>query len=957
MNLIDTGSSSDHSQLAAETPGLAGKPGNQSAEHQRPVPRSVKEKRYKELLKQTQAQRKVGLMQFSLGVVQMLRSMDAEARRQHNRDIATFYQYYDCNEYGEFNEAGEWIADAQNQEEFSYSMPMTPAHVDSAKTLLLRTQLEYEYEAKNKFSSIDSELARMCEELAEEDMQRIFTDELRGDELLYLLLAGKSYRHHYWASDPLGINAVEVPDYSMETVDLPEMKVCGNPECGMPLASDAVICSKCMSETIITTGGGSVTKTQMQMKSVTLGQNQMYVPNPLAVQHDLSKTNITKSFVIERDTLPRSEAEFLYCQVLKNNRDGISEEMKMVWELERARLRTGQDHNQRDAAVVRSMFANDADLVERERAWVEPWRYANVLIWEEHWYYTKQDGLFWCEDQNDLPPNAKHVEPGTFIGDIYPNGYFICAVDDTVVEINGSSVSDRWNKLVFGKRPANADGAGLQRLRPLADMANDATNLEFKILMDDADPKTFLNRKYINHLSKVGEYQLVDNIAEGTSKDNVAWRLEGASAHPALGAMAEKIHQYSQYLTGTYSSIGPGAPDVKALGTATGVVKMAEEASGRFLEAIIQVRQADIDSRYKCLKNRQTNSIEPQIQELKQRFGTEVTKRFMSANFRDAVGIKAKAGTDQPQSRAIRIAEIESFGQFVGQLGDNPNGMSLITEVAEAMRLPLTVGTGLADKEEAQRRLGILRETCQKFDEKILQPVEVFNTAGPLVAELLGKCESEPIDIETMMEQRAQAAAAPPMPVNPATGEAGQPAPPPEAPEPEVPSIVMMQGHAVFMDAYRDWILTEGARCNNQVMKMAVQMLWKLHFEREKAKQIELAKRTVKIQMSSMPPAPPEPPPEQPHPMQKISESINYKDAPDDVRRQMEKAAGMEPSQSGGTQDEEGSGDDETAGKILDHTLTEHAKDEDLKREALKMEYQHELSKEAEHAKPTVKGK
>lgn len=36
--------------------------------------------------------------------------------------------------------------------------------------------------------------------------------------------------------------------------------------------------------------------------------------------------------------------------------------------------------------------------------------------------------------------------------------------------------------------------------------------------------------------------------------------------------------------------------------------------------------------------------------------------------------------------------------------------------------------------------------------------------------------------------------------------------------------------------------------------------------------------------------------PDQQHPMQKIAESINYKDAPDDIRRQMEQAAGMTPS-------------------------------------------------------------
>ena len=46
------------------------------------------------------------------------------------------------------------------------------------------------------------------------------------------------------------------------------------------------------------------------------------------------------------------------------------------------------------------------------------------------------------------------------------------------------------------------------------------------------------------------------------------------------------------------------------------------------------------------------------------------------------------------------------------------------------------------------------------------------------------------------------------------------------------------------------------------------------------------------IQIASIPPTPP------PAPVNKISESMSYKDAPDDIRRQMEKQAGMQPSQN-----------------------------------------------------------
>ncbi|MEQ1764233.1 MAG: hypothetical protein ABL984_13970 [Pyrinomonadaceae bacterium] len=929
------GHNTDAAQVAHDQTTLEGTVEAQKNTVARPIPRQQKEATYRQSQIARQQALQLPLTTFLLGKVQQLRSQDSEARKQHNRDVGTFFQYYDGNEYGEFNDAGEWRNDAQNSEdELAYSFPLVPGHVDAAKTLLLKTLIEYEYEPIDKISTLDAELAKMCEELAEEAMSRLYGEdgEKRTSEALNLLLAGKSYRHHYWAKSPIDAKTTEVPNYSQETVEAAGAKSCSNPECGAPWKPEDAVCPRCKSDQFTEAEKGKVVKTTHSTKTLSLAENQLYIPNSLAVQHDLSKSNILHSFVVERDVLPRSEAEFQYSQVFPELRRGISEESRMVFELERLKIRTSSSILERDGEMLRSLGNYEpSDLVERERVWLQPWQYANFLITEEHWYLTKQDGLVWCEDPKTMPEDAEHIQPNTFLGEVATRGCFVCVVDDSVAEIQPDDAgSDRWVKLIFGQRPSNTDGAGMRRLRPLADMANDSMNLEFKVLMDDADPKTFLNRQYVSSLSQVGNYTLVDNLQAGDKAENVAWRLQGASSHPALGVIGEKVHAFAQFLAKTFSPSGGGAPDVKAAGTATGVVKMAEEAAGGYIEAILQMKSADIDSRFKVLENIRRRSIEPQKKDIERRFGLDLAKRFFSlSNIRSYVSIKSKKGTDQPQSQAIRLAQIQAYGDAVASVGQHPQAISIIESFGELINLPVTVGIGMADREEAKKRLGILRELAQPYSEKQIGEPEAFAAAGQIVSQTLMKCEAEPVAPEP-----------PPMPMAPPMMDPGMgegmplpPMPPAPPPPPDIPTVVMMQDHMVFQDAYKDFLLGEGGRTQNRVLMMGVQMMWKLHYEREQIKKQEMMRREALVMlegkkveaefMQAMSPPPPAGP------------------TPEDIAAQ--EAAAKEEALA---QEVGGRIADEEA-KNAEFQRQEAAKDADLIRKADEMELQASINEEA----------
>jgi hypothetical protein len=312
---------------------------------------------------------------------------------------------------------------------------------------------------------------------------------------------------------------------------------------------------------------------------------------------------------------------------------------------------------------------------------------------------------------------------------------------------------------------------------------------------------------------------------------------------------------------------------------------------------------------------------------------------------------------------------------------DNPNLVSLIEKFGEMIDLPIDVGEGLADKEEANRRISIIREACDQYAGKQApQGPELLKIVVGIVGDMLAECEQEVhiesagMDGEPMGGQQSAVSSqqqAPPMPVNPGqTPPAQDEDDSPTAP----PSVVMMQNHVVFMDAIKDQMMTEAARSGNAVYNACLGLLWKLHFARNVTKDMETTRIEGKKQLmleqmkadfaaKNMPPGPS---PEDAA-AGKIVESINFKDLPDDAKEQLLAKAGIQssgqPTDMGPTLDDQKALEDhKTANKIsekvVDHLAQEHhaeadaerqekAKNADLGRQALMAEHTAALSPES----------
>lgn len=904
--------------------------------------------------------KKQPLKNLLLEKLRQLAGLDAEARRITNRDIATFFQYYDGNEYGEFDDDGNW--EKYPDDKIAYSMLLVPSQVDSGKTTLLKTRLEYETNPKFDDSMLDRQMADMCQDIASEEMERAMTEKMRAREVLYLLLAGQSYREHYYAVNPLHSQTAEIPEYSYEKITVGGDTVCA--QCYSKMSDDADVCPQCGSTELESREQGETGNIQTTTREIDLPENQIRIPNPLAIQHDLTKDDINYSFFIERDLMSRNEAEYLYDQIFTSADSPMDSGVLYERELQRQRVKAGLATE--DETVSQMFIGTGEESVQRTRVWLPVYHYANIPVLENNWHYSKTDGLIFAESSDDTPQNSKSIKYGSFLRDIFPNGMYLCFIAEDCVEINEGQVSERWLKTVCGIRPANADGSGFRRIRSLADIKNDSYNLKMKVQEDDANPQTFVNRKMVSNLAPVGSFNFLD-LQEGERMSDAVWQMPGAAAHPSIDGTIQEIDNIAQYSAGTFSSIGNGAPGSIG-GTATAVLHMSEESAGRFIETVRQIASSDIESRYMFLENIQKYAIEPVKKQLTERFGKAVAQRFFEANLRQIVKITVKKGTDQPKSQTVQMAKMQSYGQIAAQLAQHPNGQQMLADFAQAIDLPISVGEGLNDKAEAERRIGLLREWSKQFTDVELSDELVLMSAVGLVGKLIAYTEKE-IDVAGEALQEIIAAGItenqpsaitpmqpalqlPPMMASPSSvpndfqQNNGQmppemppemmqnppmpPMPPPDEPdEPPVASVIMMQEHLVFMDVYKDFAYGTGANLSNPVLQFAVNLLYKLHSERNIIKQTELmmieARKQAEMQrFAAKVQAEMQPPPPSPEEVQAAKdEQTEAENA--NIEQEMMMDVGRRVL------------DDEQKSK--DFQRQERAKDADLERDALRSEH------------------
>lgn len=754
---------------------------------------------FRRKLKERQTDNQQSLAEFLLARRKHYRTLDRDARNKHLQDIDLMCRYFNGDQYGEYNEAGVYTADVIREGDYAYTIPVITGHVEQAMMMLLKTVIEYELSANDRAESDGKALARMCEELAIEDKNRLLNEDALQDEILNTVLAGESHRCLIWGVNPDSPKIVKRLKYNEQHTEIAARRECE--ACKADVANGLVECSECGSTFITDIPPAQVTKlVPAGEEEVRLGENMLHIPHPMSVQRDMGAAKLKHStFIIERDYLAHHVAEWMYQTSIPTSTESLSPEISMRQELERSSIQTDSIVGSAQGGVSPS-HTQQGKVVERERVFMDVAEYG-------HFYLHKEETL----------PDGRKIVAGKLLGDVFPDGLFVVYLNDTIISMKGVNKNRRWSIVQYGKRPGTSKGAGLQLLIPMNDIINDSFNLEYSIGMR-GHPFTILNRQFAKELPEAGQFLFVDKLPAGANIDSVARRFPGEQPSGFLSNVSARIDGAMQFIGGTYSMMGTvGAPDQRAMGTATAVASANENAAGRMLAPIKQRAFADKELIYQILENIRDYSSPEQKEELAKRFGSDVSEMFFECNFRQSISIAIAKNTDTPRSLALTQARMAEFGQIAGALSQSqaPWVPDLLAEIADALSIPFNVGEGRSDRREAEYRLNKLMAINERIREKHSNTVtDAQELAETMYAKLEEFCK--PL-------------------IDP-----------------------FMHDHTAFMDVYKDWLFGERAKTASEAARLVVVQLWMEHFKAKIGMELEAAKLQKEIADEINPP--PEPP-------------------------------------------------------------------------------------------------
>lgn len=536
----------------------------------------------------------------------------------------------------------------------------------------------------------------------------------------------------------------------------------------------------------VTATGKKILKSSAVLKEVDVPQLMLRIDNPLQLQSDLNAESPNEStYWIYRDLVARRKAEFFY-KIKFPQTANITPEQKIAYDAQRFGVQANGNLGSSTSAKT-SVNVSWSEMCSREVGYFDLEIYGDTMI----------------NIETELPNPVKtktgrvitSIPANTILGDLFDKGLILTVINEVLVNIRHTSKKNYKDCIRYGIRPASPNGSGLKHIKPLAEIVNDSFNFQYSIAQSQANPITLIWRKYLKKIPGFTKAYFVDNLPDNQSLSNLIHVQKGEAANGIVDFIIEKIQGLMQFVAGTFSQ-NSATPDAR-MNTATGVAAMTENVNNRILPAIQLRVTADVEARYKIGEFLQEFRDEDELAELADECGQDTVDLFLKCNLRSSVMITVKSGSDQPKSDLMTVNNLTTFANLANSVKDTDFATDFLPSAADALKLPMSIGYGHEAKRQAERRLAMIKEGTKAAAKKAsedqqyaaLPPNEI---AQEIVSEVLRVCEGELAQIY-----------------------------------PEV--LILHVENDVFLETYKDWMLSDAAQNANMVLKLAVAQMMTVH--------------------------------------------------------------------------------------------------------------------------------
>ena len=788
--------------------------------------------------------------------------------------------YYDDRQYGEARD-GRWVDFQRRPGDIRPLDNQYKIQVDKLLMEVSRSFPEVKADASDPNDTHMVEGAKFAQYRLKTNRKRLLKKKFRLREAHALLLKTMTWRYTVFNQQAANSPTVKKPRTAKksygQTRSLPTCGMCGGPSKLVDSSGpeDAYKCAACGSNRM------KIVEISSQERDVVEGYDevkggcvQTYHIDPCMVRISLAaRESVADSpFLWYTQMIARCILEAAYPGMHITNSGALTEAAQYRRDAESAPSNANMGlvpyraMNTEDPAAGGNQF----EELQFDLFWIDPSVYA---------------GRTWKTDQRLR--GGRVLPAGQELGTLCPDGDCIAATSaNEILDLYPEDKNKKWVFCVYGVREQGLVGSGTNALLGPQDTRND---LKAYLILNNyinAGRREFIRAGAFtgNRLPTMDQAAVVENVPD--DKGMEGWAHSTVQGNP-LPAQSMELYQSEtgamQDQAGTSSSSTQGAaPDLKALGTATGVAAMRDQAVGRMGPNLMLIADMEEEWSYQVLEQEQANisperflkmanqSVTAEDTDGSITFSAEGVEAFMNMNIRADLDIDTIQGSWMPKTPAEEQASLTAFGQFAAtvteKMGADPRGQELIAMAADVFGIPLKLDGWSATEHVAAARIQALADTCG------------------------------------VMEKRGLKMA----PVMPGEGDEDQPTP--ELVQQAIintPDAYIdneLDNHALFYSFYQEWWASdEGQSCSN-LLRAVIKAEAILHRKgmvykaqqmitdkmKSEAPQMVAAQATAAEAAKNAPAADKKP-----------SASMSYKDVPEDIKRQMEAAEGYQPSQTG----------------------------------------------------------
>lgn len=770
--------------------------------------------------------------------------------------------------YGIYDKTRGWT-NAKTEGDGIYFDSTIPTTIKTLVAQLVKTKPKLKCETRTPDLIDKREAARLAEKLLDMDADNDFTPKRQQREWTWnLLAAGDSFRISYFNQQKDGKGVHEEVYEPMEIAGGDEANFCAL--CGSTTLSDDNNCAQCGNPQV---DSYKAVSSQITVKKGTaykqIGDADYDVPDALEMTVIGDTDDIAGALIVRRErTIPR-------CVLMDAlDVDSIPETDSP------ATLNYKQIFYHSD---FKDSTMEEFRPAHYEELWVAPAVYAAYKLPKDT---TTQGG--------------DTFKAGTKISEMFPNGLFFSRIKETIYTLYPQAatecVSHACNAI-----SEDFHGQGEWDLIELGDQLTEAKSMKMNSLLMDSTSPLMIREGFVdteNFENKFGLIVPISQDAKEVPLGDLMARVPSAGMPEQAYELGEALKGEIQQSAGSFSTQSD-APDIRAMGTATGIAAISEQTLGRRGPAMQLYSQMLVDQAYQILEMRQKYWCQKMYASAAKDLGDNAIKWFMDCNIRQDIVISVIPESWMPQSDAQKQQGIRDFlqiaGQIVASIGDQDMLKDILRKANETLGANIDFDDLLSESVEAQQRIDALCDVAS-FIEKAF-PNDIFDQTGGIdpnaivlayvhTAEML-KIVHEPSDEDDIFAK--------------------------------LPLDVMFDEHSEFEEAYTDWLRSSDGHAASDFTRTLIRELASYHMQAEAYRLLKIneyskipqkadleaelaANQAMSDQAKANMPPPPPPPVEipemPPHPLQKVTESINYKDVPSSVKRQIEMQAGLRPATS-----------------------------------------------------------